>query len=249
MFASNVLVLRLALGTAAHTALGFNMQPVEVSMCGGGAVTGDIYSSWINFPWTACFAAACVVFMCADRTVSAASKTPEALWYFSLLSKQNLWTGPLFRYLLTPSHNNMSNHTHVGHTRLHWMCVDTKILNCQCSSICGLFYLWAEIRLLSCFHLHHFACPIELNWLHLQEGDGHHKKAADGWIEIKCNQRMCTNPPISLPLSLFEEERGIIKLGYRPLSMWKPLEQTGLRSFPNGDLRSVLDLPTNETLV
>lgn len=67
-------------------------------------------------------------------------------------------------------------------------------------SICDLFHLWAEVGLLSCFHLHHFACPIELEWLHLQEGDGHHKKAADGWSEIKCKQRMCTNLPISLLL-------------------------------------------------
>lgn len=35
----------------------------------------------------------------------------------------------------------------------------------------GLFYLTAEIRLLSCFHLHHFARSIELDWLRLQEGD------------------------------------------------------------------------------
>lgn len=60
---------------------------------------------------------------------------------------------------------------------------------------------------------------------------------------------MCTHPPISPPLSLFVEERGIIKLGCRAVSMWKLLEEIGLRSLLNGDLRSLLDLPTNETLV
>lgn len=143
------------------------------------------------------------------------------------------------------------NYRYFGHT---WMfarwsnMVWNKMLNCQSSNICGLFYLWAEISLLSFFHLHHFARPIELDWLHLQEGDGHHKKAADGWRD-KCKQRMCTNPPISPLLSVYVEEKGIIILGCRPLSTWKPLEETGLRSLLNGDLRSVLDLPTNETLV
>lgn len=60
---------------------------------------------------------------------------------------------------------------------------------------------------------------------------------------------MCSNLPFRLPLSMFIVERVIIKLGYRTVSMWEPLTKTGLRLLPNGDLRSILDLPTNETLV
>lgn len=129
------------------------------------------------------------------------------------------------------------------------MCLETKSWTSEAQASVTCFYLWAEISLFTCFHLHHFACPIELDWLHLQEGDGHHKKAADGWSEITCKQRMCRNPPISPPFSLLVEGRGIIKLGSRLVSVWKPLEETGPRSLLNGDLRSVLDLPSNETLV
>lgn len=76
---------------------------------------------------------------------------------------------------------------------------ENKMLNCRSSSICGLFYLCAEISLLSCHHLHHFACSIELDWLHLQEGDGQHKKAADGWSEVKSKHRMHANPRLAPP--------------------------------------------------
>lgn len=71
------------------------------------------------------------------------------------------------------------------------LCPGTKT-SCVCS------YLWTQIGLLSCFHLHHFACPIELPWLDLQEGGwgvggwggGHYKKAADGWSQVKRKERL-----------------------------------------------------------
>lgn len=143
------------------------------------------------------------------------------------------------------------NEGHFGHTEeFAWMQqFETKCWIAEARASVACFYLWAEISLSSCFHLHHFACPIELDWLPLQEGDGHHKKAADGWSEIKCKQRMCTNPPIRPPLSVFVKERGIITLACRLVAMWEPLEESGLRLLLNGDPRSVLNLPANKTLV
>lgn len=175
------------------------------------------------------FLAACVIILlCADLTGLVATTSGHRRHCRLLLHHQiNLFEKFFFflevYYTAWALHYCKNNYGYFGHTKAlaEWSNVAwNKMLNCQSSSICGLFYLRAQISLLSYFHLHHFACPIELDWLHLQEGDGHHKKAADGWSEIKCKQRMCTNPPIRPPLSAFVEESGIITLGRRPVAMW-----------------------------
>lgn len=151
------------MGTTPHTALRCNTLPVEVCMSGGGGLSPGTFSpaefiflhSFLQHVWS---------FLSA-QTWLAAPKSGHRRHCRLQLCHQ-LVTGKLSIYRCSCEHCfTVSATTDIlailKGSLDEWL--ETKMLNCQSSSICGLFYLQAEISPLSCFRLHHFACPIELD--------------------------------------------------------------------------------------